>query len=52
MTDLGRTALGAVPAEQLWINPDCGLKTRGYAEVEPALRHLVGAARELRAEPR
>ncbi|MCG3755792.1 5-methyltetrahydropteroyltriglutamate--homocysteine S-methyltransferase [Amycolatopsis sp. Poz14] len=52
MTDLVRTALGAVPAERLWINPDCGLKTRGYAEVEPALRHLVGAARELRAEPR
>ncbi|MGW7538582.1 5-methyltetrahydropteroyltriglutamate--homocysteine S-methyltransferase [Amycolatopsis sp. NPDC054798] len=49
---LVRTALGAVPAERLWINPDCGLKTRGYAEVEPALRHLVGAARELRAEPR
>ncbi|MFB9924646.1 5-methyltetrahydropteroyltriglutamate--homocysteine S-methyltransferase [Amycolatopsis halotolerans] len=52
LTSLVRTALSAVPAERLWINPDCGLKTRGYAEVEPALRHLVGAARELRAEPR
>jgi 5-methyltetrahydropteroyltriglutamate--homocysteine methyltransferase len=37
-------ALRALPAARLWVNPDCGLKTRGYAEVEPALRHLVGAA--------
>ncbi|MVA77008.1 5-methyltetrahydropteroyltriglutamate--homocysteine S-methyltransferase [Auraticoccus sp. F435] len=35
---------GGVPAERLWVNPDCGLKTRGYAEVEPALRVLVEAA--------
>ncbi|MBO0826511.1 MAG: 5-methyltetrahydropteroyltriglutamate--homocysteine S-methyltransferase [Streptosporangiales bacterium] len=38
-------ALRAVPADRLWVNPDCGLKTRGYAEVEPALRAMVGAAR-------
>ncbi|GGM71650.1 hypothetical protein GCM10011609_04190 [Lentzea pudingi] len=31
----------AVPGELLWINPGCGSKTRGYAEVEPALRNLV-----------
>ncbi|WP_284744795.1 5-methyltetrahydropteroyltriglutamate--homocysteine S-methyltransferase [Amycolatopsis sp. RTGN1] len=45
-----RTAVGAVPASRVWVNPDCGLKTRGYAEVEPALRNLVAAAREVRAE--
>jgi 5-methyltetrahydropteroyltriglutamate--homocysteine methyltransferase len=32
------------------VNPDCGLKTRGYAEVEPALRNLVEAARQVRTE--
>ncbi|MBO0517925.1 hypothetical protein J0695_40265, partial [Streptomyces beijiangensis] len=34
---------------RLWINPDCGLKTRGTAEVGPALEHLVAAARRVRA---
>jgi len=33
---------------RLWANPDCGLKTRGYAETEPALRNLVAAARKVR----
>jgi 5-methyltetrahydropteroyltriglutamate--homocysteine methyltransferase len=33
---------------QLWVNPDCGLKTRGWAETEPALRNMVAAARRLR----
>jgi 5-methyltetrahydropteroyltriglutamate--homocysteine methyltransferase len=45
-----RTAVGAVPASRVWVNPDCGLKTRGYAEVEPALRNLVEAARKVRTE--
>ncbi|SNR49225.1 methionine synthase (B12-independent) [Haloechinothrix alba] len=45
-----RRALRAVPADRMWVNPDCGLKTRGYAEVEPALRNLVTAARRVRAE--
>ncbi|MBA0126654.1 5-methyltetrahydropteroyltriglutamate--homocysteine S-methyltransferase [Haloechinothrix sp. YIM 98757] len=45
-----RRALRAVPADRMWVNPDCGLKTRGYAEVEPALRNLVAAARRVRAE--
>ncbi|TLF79265.1 5-methyltetrahydropteroyltriglutamate--homocysteine S-methyltransferase [Nocardia cyriacigeorgica] len=43
-----RAALKAVPAERLWVNPDCGLKTRGPAEVEASLRNLVAAARALR----
>ncbi|REE96702.1 5-methyltetrahydropteroyltriglutamate--homocysteine S-methyltransferase [Thermomonospora umbrina] len=46
-----RHALDAVDADRLWVNPDCGLKTRGYAEVEPALRNMVTAARRVRAEP-
>lgn len=41
-------ALKAVPAERLWVNPDCGLKTRGRAEVEASLRNLVTAAAALR----
>ncbi|GAA2697132.1 MULTISPECIES: 5-methyltetrahydropteroyltriglutamate--homocysteine S-methyltransferase [Actinosynnema] len=38
----------AVPGDRLWVNPDCGLKTRAYAEVEPALRALVAAAKRVR----
>ncbi|MGS2805638.1 5-methyltetrahydropteroyltriglutamate--homocysteine S-methyltransferase [Nocardia sp. MW-W600-9] len=41
-------ALAAVPAERLWVNPDCGLKTRGPVEVEASLRNLVTAAAALR----
>ena len=41
-------AAASVPPRLLWVNPDCGLKTRGYAEVEPSLRHLVAAARAVR----
>ncbi|MGW3469123.1 5-methyltetrahydropteroyltriglutamate--homocysteine S-methyltransferase [Saccharopolyspora sp. NPDC000995] len=48
VVDLLRAALAAVPAERLWVNPDCGLKTRGYAEVEAALKHMVEAVSELR----
>ncbi|GIJ31596.1 5-methyltetrahydropteroyltriglutamate--homocysteine S-methyltransferase [Micromonospora sediminimaris] len=43
-----RRAVAAVPARRLWVNPDCGLKTRGYPEVEASLRHLVDAAAEVR----
>jgi 5-methyltetrahydropteroyltriglutamate--homocysteine methyltransferase len=38
-----------IPRERLWVNPDCGLKTRGWAEVVPALEHLVAAAHRRRA---
>jgi 5-methyltetrahydropteroyltriglutamate--homocysteine methyltransferase len=37
-----------IPAERLWVNPDCGLKTRKWNEVLPALTHMVAAARTLR----
>ncbi|QOC92351.1 5-methyltetrahydropteroyltriglutamate--homocysteine S-methyltransferase [Micromonospora craniellae] len=43
-----RRAVAAVPARRLWANPDCGLKTRAYPEVEASLRHLVAAAAEVR----
>jgi len=48
MIDLLKKATEVLPAERVWVNPDCGLKTRGWAEVEPALKHMVDAARELR----
>ena len=48
--DLLRKAASVLEPGQLWVNPDCGLKTRRYEEVEPALRHMVQAARELRQE--
>jgi len=43
-------AMSVVGPARLWVNPDCGLKTRGYAETEAALRNLVEAARKVRAE--
>ena len=49
MEALLRKALAHIPAERLWVNPDCGLKTRGWAEVEAALANLVAAARRVRA---
>jgi len=48
MLDLLRRAATVLPAKQLWVNPDCGLKTRGWAEVEAALRNMVDAARIFR----
>ncbi|AXT54844.1 5-methyltetrahydropteroyltriglutamate--homocysteine S-methyltransferase [Aquimarina sp. AD1] len=39
-----------LPVDQLWINPDCGLKTRGWEETEKALKTMVGAAKQLRKE--
>lgn len=46
-----RRARARVPAERLWVNPDCGLKTRSWDEVRPALVAMVAAARALRAAP-
>lgn len=49
-----KTAIGKmkerIPAEKLWVNPDCGLKTRGTEETIPSLTNLVNAAKEARAE--
>jgi 5-methyltetrahydropteroyltriglutamate--homocysteine methyltransferase len=41
-------ALRAIPPDRLWVNPDCGLKTRGWPEVHAALRNMVEAAKSLR----
>jgi 5-methyltetrahydropteroyltriglutamate--homocysteine methyltransferase len=46
---LMRKAAERIPAERLWVNPDCGLKTRQWHEVIPALTNMVSAARTLRA---
>lgn len=50
MAGLLRSAARRIPAARLWANPDCGCKTRGWAEVRPATENLVRAARSLRAE--
>ncbi|WP_235727526.1 5-methyltetrahydropteroyltriglutamate--homocysteine S-methyltransferase [Kangiella shandongensis] len=41
-------AANYIPLEQLWVNPDCGLKTRTWEQVRPALQNLVEAAKEAR----
>ena len=48
MLRLLEKALERIPAERLWVNPDCGLKTRSWEEVKPALKNMVEAARRLR----
>ncbi|MFG0584873.1 5-methyltetrahydropteroyltriglutamate--homocysteine S-methyltransferase [Pseudomonas sp. zjy_9] len=50
MAALLRKAARRIPLERLWVNPDCGLKTRGWPETEAALVNMVAAARQLRAE--
>jgi len=50
MVELLRKAKAVVPAEQLWVNPDCGLKTRAWPETKAALESMVEAAKILRAE--
>jgi 5-methyltetrahydropteroyltriglutamate--homocysteine methyltransferase len=48
MEALLNKALGLLSPQQLWVNPDCGLKTRGWKEVEPALVAMVAAAKTIR----
>jgi len=50
MVELLRAAAKVLRAEQLWVNPDCGLKTRGWEEVDASLRNMVQAAKQLREE--
>ena len=50
MVDLMEKAAQRIPAERLWVNPDCGLKTRQWLEVLPALAGMVQAARRLREQ--
>ncbi|MCP6698433.1 5-methyltetrahydropteroyltriglutamate--homocysteine S-methyltransferase [Pseudomonas donghuensis] len=50
MVKLMSKAVKRIPAERLWVNPDCGLKTRAWPETEAALINMVAAARQLRNE--
>jgi 5-methyltetrahydropteroyltriglutamate--homocysteine methyltransferase len=50
MAELLRAAARVLEPEQLWVNPDCGLKTRSWPETEASLKNMVDAARELRTE--
>lgn len=52
IVDLLYRAAAVLPVSRLWVNPDCGLKTRGWPEVENALGRMVEAARRVRAEAR
>lgn len=49
MEALLKKASLVVPPQRLWVNPDCGLKTRGWSEVEESLKNMVAAARRLRS---
>ena len=51
MVRLLQRAAEVIPAERLWVNPDCGLKTRGWPETEAALGNMVQAAQRLRQAP-
>lgn len=48
--DALRKMLSKLPASKLWVNPDCGLKTRGVPETEQSLKNIVQAAKNIRAE--
>jgi 5-methyltetrahydropteroyltriglutamate--homocysteine methyltransferase len=48
VTELLETALASIPVRQLWVNPDCGLKTRGYAETVESLQNMLVATRAVR----
>jgi 5-methyltetrahydropteroyltriglutamate--homocysteine methyltransferase len=49
IVQLMKKAAERIPAQRLWVNPDCGLKTRQWEEVIPALTNMVAAAKKLRA---
>ena len=49
VTDLIEIALGSIPERQVWVNPDCGLKTRGYDETVASLKNVLAATRAVRA---
>jgi 5-methyltetrahydropteroyltriglutamate--homocysteine methyltransferase len=49
VTQLLRIALASIPEKQVWVNPDCGLKTRGYTETVESLKNILAATRAMRA---
>ncbi len=50
LTELLTLASRSVPSTQLWVNPDCGLKTRGYEETTESLRNMIAATRNIREQ--
>ena len=50
VSDLIDIALGSIPQRQIWVNPDCGLKTRGYDETVESLTNILAATRAARAK--
>jgi 5-methyltetrahydropteroyltriglutamate--homocysteine methyltransferase len=50
VTELLEIALASIPEKQVWVNPDCGLKTRGYAETVESLKNVLAATRAVRAK--
>ncbi len=50
MVELLRAAANVLDQGQLWVNPDCGLKTRAWPETEASLRNMVEAAKQLRED--
>ena len=48
VTELLQKALASIPARQIWVNPDCGLKTRGYTETVESLKNVLAATRAVR----
>ena len=48
IADLLIEALSSIPGKQLWVNPDCGLKTRGYEETTASLKHMMAATKVAR----
>lgn len=49
LTELIEAAVAAIPASRVWVNPDCGLKTRAYPETKATLENLVSAAKAVRS---
>ena len=52
VSELIEIALGSIPERQVWINPDCGLKTRGYDETVESLKNILTATRAARSRAR
>ena len=50
LTELIEAAVAAIPASRVWVNPDCGLKTRAYPETKATLENLVSAAKAVRSQ--
>jgi 5-methyltetrahydropteroyltriglutamate--homocysteine methyltransferase len=48
VTELLQIAVASIPRRQLWVNPDCGLKTRGYDETVASLENMIAATRAVR----